>query len=53
MGLDGMRYLETEDDMEVIVMSAMAEKVLEIRSDLMEVQANMIANEVARRFGGH
>lgn len=47
-----MRYLETEDDMEVIVMSAMAEEVLKVKSELMEQQANMIANEVARRFGG-
>lgn len=47
-----MRYLETEDDMEVIVMSEMAEEVMRVRSELMEQQAHMIANEVARRFGG-
>lgn len=52
MGLDGMRYLETEDDLELIVMSALAEEVLKVRGELMEQQANMIANEVARRFGG-
>lgn len=47
-----MRYLETEDDLEVIVMSGMAEEVLRVKGELMEQMANMIANEVARRFGG-
>lgn len=52
MGLDGMRYLETEDDMVLIVMESMAEEVLRVKGELMEQQANMTANEVARRFGG-
>lgn len=47
-----MRFLETEDDMVVIVLSTMAEEVLKVKGELMEQQANMIANEVARRFGG-
>lgn len=47
-----MRYLESEDDMELIVMDAMAEEVLRIKGEMMEQQAHMIANEVARRFGG-
>lgn len=47
-----MRYLEEEDDLVLIVMSSMAEEVLKVRGELMEQQANMIANEVARRFSG-
>lgn len=47
-----MRFLETEDDFEIIVMSDLADGVMEVRGELMEQQAHMIANEVARRFGG-
>lgn len=47
-----MRYLETEDDMVLLVMESMAEEVLRVKGELMEQQANMIANEVARRFSG-
>lgn len=47
-----MRFLETEDDLEALILAEMANEVMKVKVEMMEQNANLIANEVARRFGG-
>lgn len=50
MGLDGWKFLTEEDDLKLIVMRAMLEESLRIKSDLMERNAIQIANQVGKLF---
>lgn len=52
MGIDPMRYLECTDNVELLVMSALAEKIAERQKLMDENRAVMIANAIAKSQGG-
>lgn len=50
MGLDGMRLLTSEDNFEVQLISILSNKIAEMKSKQMEIQAALIAIEVGKLF---
>lgn len=50
MGLDGMRLLTSEDEFEVKLIGILSNKVAEMKTKQMELQAAMIAHEVGKLF---
>jgi hypothetical protein len=52
MGIDPMRYLECTDQVELLVMAALAEKIAESQKQIDQNRAVMIANAIAKSQGG-